>query len=1408
MNYIAGIDAGSISVKVAVLDETGTILGTVYRRHGGKPVETAVELLNETLQSYPSLSAIATGSTGKIIAQRLGIPHINELIAHAASTQRLFPEVRTIIEMGGEDSKLILLNDNSIEDFSLNSVCAAGTGSFLDQQAERMRLSIEEFSQQALLSKSPPRVAGRCSVFAKSDMIHLQQIATPVHDIVAGLCFAVARNFIGSIVRNRPMPKQIAFMGGVALNRGVVRAFSELLGVDDLVIPDPPTVMGAIGSAIKGLEDKSAVVITQDLLNSLDTVAFYDDQPLPPLVQAGDSFNERHLHAGVPMDSIEDQEANRAKVADLAEQAGGKIPAFMGIDVGSISTNVVVVDQDGTVLSKRYLRTAGRPIEAVMTGLTEVGYEVADFVDILGVGTTGSGRYMIADFVNADIVKNEITAQARAASFIDPTVDTIFEIGGQDSKYIMLKDGVITDFEMNKACAAGTGSFLEEQAERLSIPIKGEFARQALTSQAPCRLGERCTVFMENSLMDMLQRGAAKNDLVAGLAYSIVINYINRVVNGRRVGQNVFFQGGTAFNKSVVAAFEKYLKIKVTVPPNHDVTGAIGMALIARDHAKTTDHPSNFRGFDIVNRSYAMSSFECKSCDNHCEINRVTLEGESEALFYGGRCEKYDIRKRQKSSLPDLFAFREEALNKAHNEYLKPFLEKGARAKRGIIGLPRIFFMHDYLPYYSTLLWELGFEVALSPRTDKKTINLGVHASLADTCFPAKASLGHVKYLIDEGIKTLFVPSFVTMVPQGEPFDYGHTCPLTQSFPYQCRTAFKEDKPNIVAPIIRIKYGDKVLAQHLLEALAPFGVSKNELTAAMAKASAAQKAFTSSLKDCGRQILDNITARTLVIVGRPYNAFDMGMNLEIPKKLATLNVQAIPMDFLPDEEIYNDWPEMYWRSGQRILRAARAIKKNPKLHPLFIGNFSCGPDSFIQKFFDVEMEGKPYLHIEIDEHSADAGVITRCEAFLDSLEMQELTGKVDNLKTYSKPSERVTFIKQTGKRTVFMPPMCDHAHTMAAAFHANGVDAEVMPPTDAEAMALGRKFTSGKECYPFAVTTGDILKQVLAPDFQADKVAFLMFGGSGPCRFGQYNVVQRMILDRIGFGHVPILAPMQDMDFYAELGLMGKDFLKRGWMATVAADLMTKCLHETRPYEREKGATDALYKESLEYLCKAIAAPNLSGIVDSLGKIRRDFEHLPKNKETRPIIGIVGEIFVRSNNFSNEDLVRRIEDLGGEVWLASVDEWIYYINWESKQNAKRRGRWSTILQIKLQDYMQKRIAHALEAPFSGYLKTIHDPNTEAILAHSLPYLHHSFRGEAVLSVGKAVDMVTRSGASGVINVMPFGCMPGSVVAGILPKVAKQYQAPVISIPFDGSASPTMQLQLEAFMEQAVRRMLA
>ncbi|ACI20369.1 (R)-2-hydroxyglutaryl-CoA dehydratase activator-related protein [Thermodesulfovibrio yellowstonii DSM 11347] len=1382
-DFFLGIDVGSETAKIAVVNKDCNIIEKLYLKHFGKPAEIVSHILKDIVSKYKNLKICFTGVSGRFIAKTAGAPYVNEIVSQATATSFFYPQVRTIIEIGGEDSKLIFLDKGGrIKDFSLNSICAAGTGSFLEQQAERLGLTIEEFSELATKSDKPSKIAGRCSVFAKSDMIHLQQIATPVEDIIAGLCFALARNFKATMFKGRTVEQVVAFQGGVAANKGMVKAFKKILNIDEILIPEHFEVTGAIGAAIKA--QHSSVYLNEKIIDKLSSIKAEIEYGLPPLKK------ERFLaHPAVVQNGKND--SCQSSASSLQSDS-----AYLGIDVGSVSTNIVLIDEDGKLIAKKYLPTAGRPIDAVKRGFNELNEEFPK-IKIKGAGVTGSGRYMIADFVGADIIKNEITAHAHGAVHYDSSIDTIFEIGGQDSKYIRLKDGKVVDFEMNKACAAGTGSFIEEQADKLGVSLE-EFQRLAFASETPCRLGERCTVFMENSLVINLHKGARKEDIVAGLCYSIVENYINRVVAGKPIGKKIFFQGGVAFNKAVIAAFENFLKSKIDkeceliIPINHEVMGAIGVALLAKDFMKN-GKKSKFKGFSLRNKQYTISSFECKGCPNYCEINRVKLEGEEKNLFYGGRCEKYE-KQDFLSKLPDPVKLREELLWKTHKEYEKQYKDR----KAPVIGIPYIFFFHDHLPFWSTLLWELGFNVRISDKTNKKIINKGVEKVLSEACFPLKVAYGHIADLVEKGIDLIFVPSFINLNLYDE-YERGLACPLVQTIPYVSRKLFNEAK--ILIPRIDFSRGFDYLKKELFRTFKGIINIKN-IDAKISIAREKQKEFVNSLQKEGLKLLETAKDKslgqqaTVVIIGRSYNSFDQAVSLDISGKLTRLDVLPIPMDMLPLDSvnIKDEWNNLYWRSGQRIIRASKFLHKLDEVYPLFITNFSCGPDSFIINYFKEEMLQKPYLILEIDEHSADAGIVTRLEAFIDSVKSRE-----------EKRSEQIfiplsikTSNKDLSKRTIYIPRMSDHAFALKAAFNYCGIDAEVMPPSDKESIELARKYIGGGECFPYVVTLGDMLKLVFSRDFNPEKTAFFMPSGAGPCRFGQYNVSHRRMLKKLGFDNVPVYSPQQDAQFYKDLNIAGSEFSLRAWQGIVAYGLLIKILLQTRPYEKNKGETESLYEYYLTKICDALKSRN-GNIENLMNNMKKDFENIPKYKDKKPLVGIVGEIFVRSHSFSNENLIKRLESLGAEVYFTPIEEWIHYVNKMALRKALIKKDKSAIIKILINKFFQWRVEKKFSSNFKETLKFLHEPSIKELFKFASPYVPDSFEGETILSIGKSVDLI-KKGVSGIINAMPFGCMPGAIVTALLRFIQRDYNIPVVSLAFDGTNSTVNELWLEAFIE--------
>jgi predicted CoA-substrate-specific enzyme activase len=1001
-----GIDIGCISLKAALAGEADDhalytdllarhsdlfqtpregltvaegrpVLVARYTRIKGSPGEATQALLDALLAVLPDgkmAGVRVTGSGGRLISQALEASFENEFKAITRGISALHPETQTIFEMGGETSKFIRLEKGEevrcagIADYQTNGDCAAGTGSFMDQQASRLLYDIEDVGDIVLDAGKAASIA----VFAKSDMIHAQQKGYEPPEVLRGLCDAVMRNFKGTIAKGKIVQPPIAFIGGVAANKGAVQALQEAfdLGQGDLFVPEFHASLGAVGAALMeaDFEDARASLGTLDA-SRLPAADFPVTEPLC-------------------MDKV-------VLLRDMAQSFdfganGVVVDAYLGIDIGSVSTNLVVVDGEGRVIKEIYTKTDARPVEVVTKGLTDIHAEIGARINLLGVGTTGSGRELIGELCGADIITDEITAHKTGADFVSRKigrqVDTIFEIGGQDSKFISLQDGIVVDFAMNEACAAGTGSFLEEQAEKLGINIIDEFAQMALSSAAPIRLGERCTVFMERDVMAYQQRGARREDLVGGLAFSIATNYLNRLVRERTVGDCIFFQGGTAYNDAVAAAFSQILDKEIIVPPYNGVIGALGMALLARERTQRTGAPSSFRGWDLGAVDYTVVDFVCKACSNECDVRQFTIEGQK--TYWGDKCsDRYrkPAKVDKEPVIADLVAFREEHL-------LAPY--EAARERVGesapTVGLPRSMYTYDRLPFWATFFAELGLRPLLSPESDKQIREAGVDLTVAEPCFPIRVAHGHVQWLLREGVDWVFVPNQVNEETEFTAYN-SHACPWGQTLPFVVRTApsLEEHRDKMLVPRVMFRDGHEGLMRDMAGMAVQLGVSKARLRAALGRAYAAQDEFREALLGAGRealQVLQKDGELGIVLIGRPYNLYDKGINMDIPRKLRKFyGVNVIPIDFLPIKGIDIDpvVPNMYWNYGRKILQAATYVRDQAHLHLIYMTNFKCGPDSYI-KHYVREASGKPFLTLQFDEHQNDAGAMTRCEAYLDS----------------------------------------------------------------------------------------------------------------------------------------------------------------------------------------------------------------------------------------------------------------------------------------------------------------------------------------------------------------------------------------------------------------------------------------
>jgi len=988
--FYVGIDAGSVSINGIVIDARRRIVHEgSYQRHFGK-VEDHVAALIEDLCVRFAREGIAgvafTGSHGKSLSELLNAPYEFEIISQVLGAVHVWPAVRTVISMGGQDTALMQIAYSAsgweLEHFTTNGPCASGTGSFIDQQAERLATSIYErrgdrerppidrilsdFIALGLKSRHPANVACRCTVFTKSDMIHLQNRGERLEDIIHGLHVGNARNYLSTLVANRTLHDPVLFIGGVSLNLLQVKALREYF--PNLIVPPYSTSIGALGVALQGLAlGRKNLIRPGDLLKT-----------------------RRHLAAVAPVGpKLVLRETVFPANNDVARRSSaGRLRGYLGIDIGSTTTKYALIDENREIIHKRYVPTQGKPVETVQGLLTHLHSALGSQLQILGVAATGSGRNVVGDFLKADLVIDEITAHARGAVQIDPRVDTIFEIGGQDAKYISIRNTHPLDFDMNKVCAAGTGSFLHELANKHGIDIVGEFQDIALSSETPLKLAERCTVFMESDLMAYHQKGAARRDLIAGLCYAIVHNYLNRVVGKRSIGERVMFLGGPSLNRGVVAAFESVLGRGLLVPTHREVLGALGAAVCLQEKMLAEGMAcSTFRGLErAIGDRMVFLEKTCQAdprCQNQCKLKVYSFDGRMSV--WGGECGRYDRSCGRGARTENYFELRQKTWENHMAGVYAPLSDAAAME---VDGRPTVGMIRALYGIHGCLLWahffdQLGFRLVLTPPTSERISKSGVEAMMAETCYPVKVSHGHARLLMGR-TRHLFLPTPVDMAtPRGR--ERGYYCPMVQSHAYMIRAALGIPADAVLNPSLNFRWDPGMLALDLYRQVGHrLGVCKNRVRRALRHALDRQDEFVKDLHRQGEQILKGIgpDEPLVVVTGRPYNLYDERLNLRLGQSLAKIGVAAVPMDFIDASPMHlGEFASMYWGVGAQILRTARLIRATSNYFGLHLTNFGCGADSFIEHFYKHIMGAKACLILELDEHSAAAGVMTRLEAY-------------------------------------------------------------------------------------------------------------------------------------------------------------------------------------------------------------------------------------------------------------------------------------------------------------------------------------------------------------------------------------------------------------------------------------------
>lgn len=1317
-----GIDKGSLYIKVVLME-------------WGKIVYSKRERLTDFVPEKIANELLGFGTSFRVGVSRelnTGIPvrKVESISALSRGISFLFPGAGTVVEVGAKTSKMVRMENGRVVDFMTNDLCASGTGLFIETQAKRLGLSLEEFSRMGVEAGKPARVAGRCAVFAKSDMVHLQQKGVPLPEIVYGLFVAIAKNLLSILGKGREIKFPLVLAGGCAENPGLLKAFKEVLR-DERVFPSPlPGMEIATGCALEA--EKGEKLKGEDVIRLLHEMKA-SRKPFLTLLP------------------LKQKERKRLKEPDEIFESPQE--GYIGIDVGSVSTDVVVINREGKLLSAVYLPTAGKPADVVIEGLNRIKERFRGGLNVLGCGATGSGRYLAGKLVNADVIKNEISAQMKGTLFYFPDADTIFEIGGQDSKFISVEGGKLRDFSMNKICAAGTGSFIEEQALLLDMDVRCEFSKTAFSSKNPVDFGSRCTVFMESAISEALE-SERKEDIIAGIAFSVVRNYLEKVAGKKKIGKKIVFQGGVASNDAVVSAFEELLGKEISVHPYNRLSGAIGIALIAKERVKNT----TFRWPEEKVRE--TRRFECKRCSNSCEVTVINTD--ERKLFFGDVCERYTSGKSTKEgkALPDL-------QDDFWRECEKYIAGKGGGIR---VGIPRASFFIHHLPFWASLLSSLGFEVHLSPPSSEETLKAGMDATPVPFCMPVKLFMGHIS-ILKKDVDLLFLPS-ITSLGEGK----SYLCPYTIALP------FFTDKRGIISPTLSFR--KKELVEEIFISLKNFGITRKSVEDAIHYALAVQKDFEESLRKKGEMLLKRNYKKALLL-GRPYTVFDSFANLRIFSHLISMEILPVPYNYVPVEEKgENSFP---WFFPDLLYRVLSEAVKYERVYPVILSQFGCGVDGFSHKFFEESIKDLPHLFIEFDEHRGEAGMITRLEAFCDLIEEKEKGGAGQFY-----PLIRKKTTKPDREKKIFIPYFADHVFAFSGALkYAGFKHVEVLPPPDEERKKKGERFADGKECHPYSILLGDLITLCE----KKEEGIFFFPGTSLPCLLQQYGDAMNLLLVREGVKGIEVVTPLFK-DFLEILGMKGAERLYKGLLAI---DILLKAVAFTRPFERKKGEVNRIHLLNLREIEKGIA------FGDVLGALRECIQRLEETKGTSdgnlPIIGVAGDIYTRINPFANFNLPEYIEKKGA-IALPSpfetdiIDFGLFRSFHEAmgKLNLKALIP-SGILLIRREIEVRKFIKGG-----GRVAKRFSEPSFSKIRELAEKYVWNAEHELIYLNTSKMAHFAELN-LDGIINATCFNCMVGHSSWAILEKIRKDTGIPAITLVYSNILEPSTLSLLDAFIEQ-------
>ncbi|MEN9308519.1 MAG: hypothetical protein RL173_2451 [Fibrobacterota bacterium] len=1385
-----GIDIGAASVKVCRVDGAN-ILWSDSRSHDGDLPGTLKKILQEHAVEA-GIPALITGQEGR---RQFRVPDRIAPAAVERAVGNLGEVVDAVVSVGGEDLVVYTLDkQNRIVNTYSGNKCASGTGEFFAQQLKRMGLPVEAVFEPEVSNSQVCKLSSRCSVFMKSDCTHkLNKGEADKHDIVLSLSNVMSKKVVDFLNRARITKGRVLLAGGATKNPHLVQFLRDELPNVEFLVPEQAAWLEAWGMA---------------------DLAITEGAPLPEIDELLGDANIQYPRAPsleLAKDKVRFVESKRS----LAKPGRKYV---LGVDGGSTTTKVVLLDMETKeIVASHYGRTLGDPVTALRLCLESVREQVrkplgpdAD-VDIRLVATTGSSRELLGVFCETGGIYNEIIAHTVGVTYFDPDIDTIFEIGGQDAKYVNLRNRVPVDYAMNEACSAGTGSFLEESASGdLDISRPEQIGPAALAAKAPLRFGEHCSAFINSDIRKAIQQGATRDDIVAGLVLSIVSNYLNRVVGNRRVGKRIVLQGGVAKNPAVPMAFASLLGKDIIVPPDPELMGCFGVALLAIEKNASGDlDEHDWSIADLLAREVEHGkTYRCKACDNFCPIQILDVGGNK--YHFGGRCNRYANARRKNTGAEDSVDY----VEKRHELYFDKYSAKVDQLPESapVVAVPEAFSVHTLWPLYSNFFHQLG----VRPRLVSKMDEGGIAKCESSYCFPAEIAHAVTETARKSDVEWYFLPQFKAM-PSYQEDIHACLCPIMQGVPYYLRTALGLDDSKILRPVLDFTRGFDEGSDPMIDVAVKLGFSKAQGRKAWDIALHWQKACYEEGRRIGAEVLAKADASkkpVIALCGRPYNALTSQANMGIPRKFATRGYTVIPFDFLPiqDETITDN---MYWYYGQQNLKTAVQVKQHPNLFLCFVTNFSCAPDSFILHYLRWIHNTKPFLILELDSHTADAGVDTRIEAFLDIVEgyrrakvtEEEMMVKRDwdlqleGNKTFVRNNASGEVIELNDKRVKLLWPSMGQlaSRILSGICRSHGIDSIALPEADVHTAGRARAVASGKECIPSLLVLGAFLDFFAKTEIDPNRVYLLFMPlTTGPCRTGQYAIFYQNLFQELGYKNVVCLSLNSDNSY----GELGTDFSTRAWVGVILGDFMRDAQNTIETLSANPVEAMKTFRAIEEEIANAASGgPNaiwqgLPGWTDRLAAIPLR----KKLSDSRKVL-VVGEIFVRRDEYSVGPLTKLLSGRGIVAKITGLGEWIHYLDWDQVRRYKKLMNALPMLKrpfspefrklawLKIELLWKHRQEVRMGKLFEKTGLIPHAPHDmKEIMARSFEFGDPELESEASLS--PAVSAIAmEEGWDGVAIISPFACLPGRLIEATYGPWARDRGMPVIAIENDGNAYP-------------------